>query len=121
MRKLIVRLTLWLCRRFAIDPLAELRLQSGGDAAARGARWEQFYREAGGLADMIAAVRRGYFEASAGLAITETGKLYEYALADRLAREIEREVLNVVLTGKAAAERARAAEREHSARILREL
>ena len=120
MRKLALILVGWLCRRFAIDPLAETRLRSGGDAMARGARWEQFYRESGGLADMIAAVRRGYFEAAAGLAVSETGKLYEYALADRLAREIEREVLSVVLTGKAAAERAKAAERERNAAILRD-
>lgn len=120
MRKLAARLVVWLCRRFAIDPFAELRLRGGGDACARGARWEQFYREAGGLADMIAAVRRGYFEAAAGLSAAETGKLYEYALADRLAREIEREVLAVVMTGKAQAERARAADREQSAQILRD-
>lgn len=119
MKTLLIRFTLWLAARLSINLLAEARIAAGGDTLARGERWEGFYREAGGLRDMILAVRQGYFEASGALAPSDTDKLFEYALADRVAREIEREVLQVIVTGKAEAERVKITERENAARILR--
>jgi hypothetical protein len=117
MRSIALWLVLWLCRVFALNPVSDARHMAGSDAVARGARWEDFYREQGGLKDMLASLRLGYFEAAAGLSVSDTGKLYEFALADRLARELEREVLQVIVTGKARAERTRAEAREQSARL----
>jgi len=76
------------------------RINMGADAIARGMRWEQFYSEEGGIADMIVSVRRDYFEAYAALSISDRDKQYEYALADRLAREFDRKVRTVIETGK---------------------
>lgn len=76
------------------------RIENGTDAIARGQRWEQFYAEAGGISDMIDKLRRQYFEASAALGVSDLDKRYEFALADRLARELDREVRTVVETGK---------------------
>lgn len=76
------------------------RVNNGADAIARGQRWEAFYAEEGGIADMIAVIRRNYFEASAALGIGDLDKRYEYALADRLARELDREVRSIIETGK---------------------
>ena len=59
MRKLLTRFALWMCARLEINPIDQARLLVGNDAVERGARWETFYREQGGLADMILAVRRG--------------------------------------------------------------
>lgn len=118
-RRLAIRFTLWLAARLSINLLSEARIEAGGNAIARGERWEGFYREAGGLRDMILTVRQGYFEAAGALAPSDTDKLFEYALADRLAREIDREILQVIFTGKAEAERNKITERENAARILR--
>lgn len=76
------------------------RVQFGGDAISRGERWEAFYTEEGGLADMLTKLRRQYFEASAGLPFSDLDKRYEYALADRVARELDREVRTVIETGR---------------------
>lgn len=105
MKALMIRFTLWLVRVLNIDVVEQSRLMGGMDAVERGARWEMFYREKGGMGDFISAIRRGYFEAAAGLAPTEHAKIYEYALADRIAREIERQALSIVQTGKIEAER----------------
>lgn len=121
MKALLIRLTLWLVARLDINPVEEARLHGTRDEIARGERWEGFYNEEGGLRDMLGTVRKGYFEAASALSVGDTGKLYEYALADRLARELEREVLQVVMTGKARAERERAQERTRAARILRSI
>lgn len=119
MRALLIRLTLWLAVRLQVNLIDHARLHGGSDAVERGARWEAFYREQGGLADFFNAVRRGYFEAAAGLGISDTDKIYEYALADRIAREIERQVQSVVQNGKIEADRIASESRARVASIRR--
>ena len=119
MRNLAIRLVLWLCDRFDINPIAEQRLLAPSDKVERGQRWEQFYNEHGGLRDMIQRIRQSYFEQASAVGHRDNDKLYEFAVADRQARELEREVLQIIATGKATAEKARYDEREEAARILR--
>lgn len=119
MRRILVRFALWLCAALDVHPLDQTRINNGADAVARGERWQAFYLEQGGLADMILAVRRGYFEAAAGLGVSETDRIYEYALADRIAREIERQVQGVIASGRIDAERIAANARDNVARIRR--
>lgn len=88
------------------------RIDNGADAIARGQRWQAFYEEAGGLADMIGGLRRGYFEKIGSLKPGDTDSLAALAMADRIAREIEREVQTVIETG-----RLREADKAHVARI----
>lgn len=116
---MIARILLWLCARLNVAVIDGTRIMHGPDAVERGARWEAFYREQGGLKDMIDAVRLGYFEASAALGVSDTDKLYEYALADRIAREIDRQVQGVVISGKVEASRLQAAAAASLATIRR--
>lgn len=116
---LLTRLILWLARRLNVNLLDQARLNAPEDAVARGQRWEMFYREEGGLGDMLARIRMSYFEAASAVGHRDNDKLYEFAVADRLARELEREVLQIIVTGKAEFERREAVARENSARILR--
>jgi hypothetical protein len=106
MRNLAVMLVLWLCDRFDIVPLDEARRFASPDAVARGQRWEAFYHEEGGLADMIAALRREAFEAAAELDPRDTDKIYYWATADRNLRRLEQKVRGVVQNGKIAAKQA---------------
>ena len=119
MNNLALRLILWLARRYGVVLIDEQRRHISTDAVERGARWEQFYREAGGLADMILAVRKGYFEAAAGLGLSERDKLYEYALADRIAREIDRQVQGVVVSGQIEANKIAAGSAQNIAQLRR--
>lgn len=119
MRNLAIRLTLWLVARLQIDVVEQARIMGGTDAIQRGQRWESFYREEGGLADMIARLRKGYFEAASAIGHRDDKQLYEFVVADRMARELDREVQQIIVTGKAALERREAVTRENSARILR--
>lgn len=119
LRNLVARLVLWLCARFDITPVEQMRLKHTSSAVERGMRFEQFYREEGGLADMIATIRARYFEQASAIGHRDDDKLYEFVVADRCARELEREVLQVIATGKAVAERQKHVEREEAARILR--
>jgi hypothetical protein len=106
MRNLVVRLVLWLCRRFDISPLDEARRFASPDAIARGQRWEAFYHEQGGLADMIAELRREAFEVAAELDPKDTDKIYYWATADRNLRRLDRRVRTVIETGKIEARKA---------------
>lgn len=119
MRNLLTRFTIWLAGRLGLVVLDTQRLNAGTDAVERGRRWEAFYREAGGLADIVAGLRKSYFEAASGIGHRDNDKLYEFAVADRMARELEREVLQIIVTGKAEFERRQMAEREKAAQILR--
>lgn len=112
-------LILWLASKCGLQLADYTRLHNGGDAVERGQRWEAFYREAGGIADMIQALRAGYFEAYAGLGVSDHDRQYEYALADRLARELDREVRKVIETGRIEASNRAALAQQQSARILR--
>jgi hypothetical protein len=103
MRNLAIRLVLWLCARFDINPLDEARRFVSPDAVARGQRWEAFYYEQGGIADMIQTLRREAFEAAAELDPAETDKIYYWATADRNLRKLDQRVRGVINNGKIAA------------------
>lgn len=113
---MIRRLLDWLACRLGYVTREYTRVNNGADAIARGQRWEQFYAEEGGLADMILKLRHQYFEASAALGISELDKRYEYAMADRLARELDREVRTLIETGKLRANEKLFAERSAALR-----
>lgn len=108
MRSLAIRLVLWLCRVFDIVMLDEARRFASPDAVARGQRWEAFYHEEGGLADMIAALRKEAFEAAAELDPSDTDKIYYWATADRNLRRLEQKVRAVIVNGQVAAKQAAA-------------
>jgi hypothetical protein len=106
MRNLAIRLVLWLCKRFDIVPLDEMRIRLGKDAVARSERWQTFYSEEGGLADMLAQVRKEAFEVAAELDPRDTDLIYYWATADRNVRRLEQRVRNVIATGKIEAKQA---------------
>ena len=113
----MIRLLLdWIANKLGYVTREYARVNNGADAIARGQRWEQFYAEEGGLADMLLKVRHQYFEATAALGVGELDKRYEYALADRLARELDREVRTVIETGKLRANEKQFAERNAALR-----
>lgn len=76
------------------------RMSMGGDAVSRGQRWESFYTEKGGLADMIEGLRRSYFEKVGSLRPGDMDSLAALGMADKIAREIDREVRQIIETGK---------------------
>lgn len=86
-------------------PFEYPRVNNGQEAIARGQRWQDFYAEEGGMRDMLLDIRVGYFEASAALSPDNHAKLYEHALADRIARELDRKIRTVIETGKIEASR----------------
>lgn len=76
------------------------RLNNGGDAVARGHRYEQFYAEEGGVRDMILSLRHDYFEKVGALKPSDVDSLRALGMADRIAREIDRKFREVIETGK---------------------
>lgn len=108
MRKLLDRIAAWLGYTRREYP----RVNNGTEAVARGQRWEVFYGEEGGLGDMIANLRRSYFEKVGSLKPGDTESLMALGMADRIAREIEREVLTIIETGKL-----RAHDEQHAKKI----
>lgn len=88
------------------------RVNNGADAVARGQRWQSFYEEEAGLADMLSNLRRDYFEKVGQLTPGDTAGLQALGMADRIAREIERKVQTVIETG-----RIRANDRAHAEKI----
>lgn len=119
MRSIALALCNWLVRRFDFSLIDEARLLMGKDAVARGERWEQFYREDGGIADMIEALRREAFEAAAELDPSETDKIAYWGMSDRNLRRLAQRVENIIATGKLEADRLAAVERTNAARIRR--
>lgn len=116
---MLKRFATWLARFTGVMPSVEqARLHSGGDAVERGARWEMFYREEGGLADMLDAIRREAFEAAAELDPNDTAKIYYWATADRNIRKLQARIEGVVVSGKFEAERRKTlAQHETMARL----
>lgn len=114
MRNLLLRFALWLLR------YSGEKVRPGGDVVERAQRWDMFYREEGGLADMIRSLRASYFEAASAVGHRDDDKIYEFAVADRMARELEREVQKIIVTGKAEMDRRNHAAREEAARIIRD-
>lgn len=80
------------------------RVRNGSDAVARGVRWEQFYVEEGGLADMLRAMRFELFE-DWGNASDHTAR-DRMAIKDEAIRDLGRRVQMVIETGKIAAKKA---------------
>ena len=97
-----------------IQPRPLPRVNNGTDAVARGQRWEAFYAEEGGLADMLSNLRRGYFEKVGNTKPGDTQTLLVLGLADKIVREVEREVQTVIETGKI-----RVSQEEHAERVSR--
>jgi hypothetical protein len=87
------------------------RINNGSDAVATGKRWESFYTERAGLADMIEGLRRSYFEKVGSIKPGDTDALQELGMADRIAREIDAKVREVIETGKIATANAAHADR----------
>lgn len=85
---------------------------NGTDPVARGQRWMAYYNEAGGLQDMLAELRRGYFEKASQLKPGDIHGLQALSLADRIIAEIDGRVRTIIVEGEAAAR-----EREHADRI----
>ena len=100
LRGLALLIVTWLAHKYTIALVVEHRVRNGADAIARGQRWEGFLLEEGGLGDMIVKLRREYFEAYGATGMSDTAKQYEYALADRLLRQLDREARTIVETGK---------------------
>lgn len=76
------------------------RINNGLEAIARGQRWEAFYGEENGLGDMIVSLRQDYFAKVADLKPGDTDGLRALAMADKIAREIDRKARSVIETGK---------------------
>jgi hypothetical protein len=116
------RLAMWLCRQAGIpatESIEQTRLHSGGDAVERGQRWEAFYREKGGLADMLAALRQEAFEAATEAGVRDDQTRLAWMLQDRAYRRLALAVENVVITGKTTVANAEQAERNAALRIVR--
>jgi hypothetical protein len=116
------RLALWLCRVAGVpatETIDQTRLRGGNDAVERGQRWEAFYRERGGLADMLADLRREAFEAAAELDPKDTDKIYYWATADRNIRRLQQKVEAIVITGKSELANREQLERDAKLRIIR--
>src|SRR5690606_21261400 len=107
------------CRRYSFGLIDEARHMNGKDAVERGARWQHFYFEEGGLADMLEALRREAFEAAAELDPSDTDKIYYWGMADRNIRRLQQRIEAVSQHGKIEAERINQIGRMNAARIRR--
>lgn len=91
----------WLARFAGVTPTVEqTRISNGTDAVERGFRWEQFWREEGGMADMIAALRQEAFEAAQEAKANDDVTRHAWMLQDRAYRQLEARIQNVIATGK---------------------
>lgn len=118
-RRIALALVNWLIARFNLSVIEESRRIGGSDAVERGARWEAFYREQGGLADMLAELRREAFEAAGEVDPSETDKLWYFAMSDRNLRRLQQRIEAVVQHGKIEADRIKRVDQMNSARIRR--
>jgi hypothetical protein len=119
MRNLVIRFALWLLRRMGANPVNAGRIINGADAVARGARWEDFYREQGGLADMLDAIRREAFEVAAEVDPRDTDLIHYWATADRNVRKLQQRIEAVISAGKLEAAQIKQLDRINSANIIR--
>lgn len=87
------------------------RIDNGTDAIARGQRWEMFYAEKDGIADIILGLRQSYFEKVSALKPNDTSALMALGLADKVARDIDHAIRQIIETGKIARSNAEQAER----------
>jgi hypothetical protein len=73
------------------------------DALQRGRRWSAFYEEEGGLRDMIAALGTVYIERMSTVEPWETDKLSKLAMANKITKQLDGFILEVIGTGNVAA------------------
>jgi len=116
---MLERLILWLCRRFNINPVERNRLRMGDNAVQRGIRWQQFYDEDGGLADMIAILRREAFEAAQEAGAKDDQTRLAWMLQDRAYRQLDNKVRAVIASGKLAKDHAEEVARMDAYRVPR--
>ena len=112
--EMIQRLILWLCRRYDINPIEQARIQAGADVVERGRQWDAFYREEGGLRDMLNDIRREAFEVAGEIDPRETDKIYYWAMADRNVRKLQNRIEAVITSGRVELGRRNALELEQS-------
>lgn len=96
----------WVLRE-ELPTIDRTRLHGGTDAVERGARWEAFYREEGGLLDMLDAERRELVAAMGSLDPRDIDKIYWLATADRIVGRLQKRIEAIVVTGKMEADHIR--------------
>ena len=99
-RNLAVRLILWLCARYNIVLLDELRQPHGSDAKQRAVRWQAFALEEGGLFDMIEESRRSLFHAYTDVQPSDIETKDNLAMQDRCWQQLRVQVDSVIATGQ---------------------
>lgn len=100
MRKLIVRLVLWLCNRFDVHPLDETRINMGADKKARSQRWEAFAKEDGGLFDLLDRIKAEYLAKMGQVKPGDAKTLEALAIGARVAEGLRAEVRSVIAAGE---------------------
>lgn len=90
----------------------ETRFLKDSNRVARAHRWIAFYNEEGGLKDMIAGLRRSYFEKVGTLKPDDVAGLQALGMADRIARELDAQIKTIIDAGKI-----EASQKEHAARV----
>lgn len=82
------------------------------DPIQRGARWNAFLNEEGGLGDMLAEIQRTYLERLAATDPGNTEQLRVLAMAHRVSKEFEG-MIRAIIAGGEVAQKAK----EYSSRI----
>lgn len=117
---MLKRFAAWLAGYAGVTPTIEAeRIKGGTDAVERGMRWEQFYREEGGLRDMLVALRKEAFEAAQEAEVKDDQTRLAWMLQDRAYRALQGRIEAVVVTGKVELEKRQHSEREAALRKLR--
>lgn len=93
-----------LLARFGYWRWPERNANRDSDAVARGQRWMAFYNEPHGLAEMLATIRRGYFERAGQLKPGDVAGLQALSVADRICAEIDGAVRVIIVEGDVAAQ-----------------
>ena len=120
---MLKRFAIWLCRIAGIPATQSIdatRLLSGTDAVDRGQRWEALYREQGGLADMLDALRREAFEAAAEAGVRDDQTRLAWLLQDRAYRRLQNKIEAVVISGKSEVAKQAQRQRDEAIRIIRQ-
>ena len=78
----------------------EARAMMDTDRIARAQRWIPFYNEEGGVRDVITSLRKAYFEKIGKLQPGDVEGLQALGMADRIAREIDGHIRQIIDAGK---------------------
>lgn len=119
MKRLAALLIRWLCNRSGLSPIDAFRMPASTDLVERGQRWESFYREQGGIADMLKAIRVEAFEAAGECRVDDTASIHAWAIQDRNIRKLQARIEGVVTAGKLEQQRRETAERAKQSQVLR--